>query len=112
MTSNEGTPARFSQVTQNIKDVKYKCAETYEILSNNIPLEMRDITSDNLDEKTLCYVDGVRAEIEAAETPILTDEETLTCQFLAELKDKTSKVEDLIAFKRGLVLDLEDEIGR
>lgn len=112
MASNNATAATNAALSQEIKDKRAQCMEMCNIIVNNTPTEVQGLTADNLDLKSLCYMDGVRADIESSETQVTSDSNLVTSQFLTELDDNISQIEELIAYERGLVRDTDAEILR
>lgn len=97
-------------ISSEIKRLQQKCLDVCEIIENT-PFDA-SLTPDNVGEKALNYVEGLRVEIENSQTQIPTDENLIVSQLLADMKVKTEQVEELIAFTRGSILDVENEIQR
>ncbi|XP_045452933.1 uncharacterized protein LOC123662088 [Melitaea cinxia] len=97
-------------ISSEIKRLQQRCLDVCEIIENT-PFDA-SLTPDNVGEKALNYVEGLRVEIENSQTQIPTDENLIVSQLLADMKVKTEQVEELIAFTRGSILDVENEIQR
>lgn len=97
-------------LSEEIKRLQLRCLDTCNIIENS-PLDAA-ITPNNIGVKALSYVEGVRTEIQNSNTPIPTDENLIITEFLAEMKDKTEQVEELAAFTRGTIYDVDKEIQR
>nr|XP_053613689.1 uncharacterized protein LOC128677104 [Plodia interpunctella] len=98
-------------IKREIKALQARCVDTYNVIDNS-PSDIPHITPDNANEKALCYVEGLKSDIENSNTPIITDHNLLTSQFLKEIKDKSIQVEELTAYTRGSIRDIENEINR
>ncbi|CAH0728158.1 unnamed protein product, partial [Brenthis ino] len=105
-----GSLAALYGLSEEIKRLKLRCLDACNIIENS-PLDA-NITPNNIGDKALCYVEGLRTEIQNSITIIPTDENLIISQFLAEIKDKTEQVEELAAFTRGSICDVDKEIQR
>lgn len=112
MSSNDLNIETYNSLKQKNNNLKAQCKESYLRISNNTPIELTDINDENKKEKILCYVDGLRADLEATETPLCLDKNLLTLQFVNDLSKTVSEVEQLLAYKQGAILDLENETLR
>ncbi|XP_046971401.1 uncharacterized protein LOC124538397 [Vanessa cardui] len=93
-----------------IKRLQERCLDICNIIENS-PFDAA-ISVNNVGEKALSYVEGLRAEIQNSTTHIPIDENLIVTQFLAELKEKTEQVKEFTAFTRGTILDIDNEIRR
>ncbi|XP_059058277.1 uncharacterized protein LOC131851748 [Achroia grisella] len=109
--SNNRNKETQEDLKRKIKALQSKCVDTCNVIENS-PLNTHLITPDNVSEKSLCYVEGLRSDIENSSTAIITDENLLTAQFLSEMTEKTTQIEDLTAYTKGLVHDVDAEINR
>lgn len=107
---NERNIETQQALKRELKVLQGRCVEAINIIEN-APLETH-IDPEIVSEKALCYVEGLRTEIENSNTPITTDENLLTSQFLNEMKEKTSQVEELAAFFQGTIYDVDAQIFR
>lgn len=98
-------------IKREVKLIKNRCVDACNIIEN-APIDTQFMTPDNLEEKKLCYLEGVRTDIDNSNTPIVTDDNLLTSQFLHEVKQRTTEVEELIAYTRGSIHDVDNEINR
>ncbi|XP_013193711.1 uncharacterized protein LOC106137432 [Amyelois transitella] len=98
-------------IKREIKALQARCVDTYNVIDNS-PSDIPYITPENANEKALCYIEGLKSEIENSNTPITTDDNLLTSQFLNEIKEKTKQVEELAAYTKGAIHDVENEINR
>lgn len=97
-------------LSQEIKRIQERCLDTCNIIEN-APFDA-SITPHNIGEKALCYVEGLRTELQNSNAAIPTDENLIVTQFLAEMKNKTKQAEELTAFTRGNIFDIDNEIQR
>lgn len=97
---------------QQLNSLKGQCEESYLSTVNNRLHELKKITSENSKERTLCYVDGLRAGLEVSETPVNLDKNLVLIQFMEEMKKRISDTHELIAYNRGIILDYDTEILR
>ncbi|CAH2094265.1 unnamed protein product [Euphydryas editha] len=97
-------------ISSEIKRLQERCLDVCNIIENS-PLDAT-LTPNNIGEKALSYVEGLRVEVENSQTQIPTDENLIVSQFLAELKEKTKQVEELTEFTRASILDVQNEIKR
>ncbi|KAM3958860.1 uncharacterized protein ACR2FA_007110 [Aphomia sociella] len=109
--SNERNKETQEDLKQKIKALQTQCVETCNIIENS-PINLHLINPDNVNDKSLCYIEGIRSDIEDSNTPIITDDNLLTSQFLYEMIEKTKHVEELTAYTKGLVHDVDTEINR
>lgn len=110
MSSDRNNETRDA-VKREIKDIQARCKHECYVIAN-CPLEAPTVTSEQINEKTLCYIEGLGTQIQNSHTPITADDNILTSQFLKEIKDKTKQVEDYTAFMRGSINDINAEINR
>ncbi|XP_063831564.1 uncharacterized protein LOC135080770 [Ostrinia nubilalis] len=108
---NERNTEMQESLRREVNLLQKRCVEACNIIENT-PTHTELITPDNVGEKTLCYIEGVRTDIDNSNTPIVTDDNLLTSQFLNEIKHRTLEVEELIAYTRGSIHDVENEINR
>lgn len=106
----EGNTQTQQALRQEIKALQSRCVEACNIIENAPP--ETSVTDENVEHKSLCYVEGLRTEIINSNTPINTDDNLITSQFLNEIKEKTVQIEELEAFTRGSIYDLDAEINR
>lgn len=97
-------------VSDEIRALQERCIEAIDVVGNLI--SNADTSSENVAEKALNYTEGLRTEIQNSNTPIITDENRLTAQFLHELKEKTTHIKEMTAFLKGSVFDVDSEIER
>lgn len=109
--SNNYNKETQEELKRKVKALQSKCLDTCNIIEN-LPLNSHLINPDNVHEKSLCYVEGLRTDIENSITPLVTDDNLLTAQFLCEMTQKTSEVEELTAYTKGLIHDVDTEIIR
>lgn len=107
--SNERDSHTKQEISGEIKVLRERCIEAINTIVNSPNLYT---SRENVTEKTLKYVEGLRTEIDNSNTPITTDENLLTAHFLHELKEKTTHVKEMTAFLRGCVSDVNSEIDR
>ncbi|XP_026491018.1 uncharacterized protein LOC113397079 [Vanessa tameamea] len=93
-----------------IKRLQERCLDICNIIENS-PFDAT-ISVNNVGERALSYVEGLRAEIQNSTTHIPIDENLIVTQFLAEIKEKTEQVKEFTAFTRGTILDIDNEIQR
>ncbi|XP_075982898.1 uncharacterized protein LOC142981098 [Anticarsia gemmatalis] len=98
-------------VKREIKEIQARCMHAWNVIDNS-PLDAPNTSLEQINEKTLCYIEGLRTEVQNNDTPITADDNLLTSQFLKEIQDKTVQVEELTAFTRGSIHDLDTEINR
>lgn len=111
MSSNDANLETYNSIKEEISRVKEECKVSYSIISNN-PSDLSSITAENKFDKMLCYVDGLRVDIEKSETTICTDDNLLTLRYVNMLKDRVQKLEHLVAYKRGLLAEIDGETSR
>lgn len=97
-------------ISSELKRLQQRCLDVCGIIENT-PFDA-PLTPDNVGENTLNYVEGLRVEIENSQTQITTDVNLVVSQLLADTKVMTEQVEELVAFTRGSILDVENEIQR
>lgn len=97
-------------VSNDIRVLRENCIKALNIIENS-PLDTYT-SSEDVTEKALNYVEGLRTEILNSSTPITTDENLLTAQFLNELKEKTTQVKEFSAFLAGSIFDVDSVIDR
>lgn len=109
MSKFDGNKETKEALSRELKSLKERCVYACNVIENS-----RDIglIPNNIEEKSLNYVEALRTEIQTSNTNINTDNNLLTSQFLSEMKEKTEQVEELIAFTKGSIYDLEAEIER
>ncbi|XP_072930206.1 uncharacterized protein [Epargyreus clarus] len=110
MMSNSSNSETKEALSREIKQVQLRCLDTCNIIVNS-PIDAL-ISPNNVDEKAVSYVEGLRTDIQNSSTPIITDSNLITTQFLTEMKQKTEQVDELIAFTRGSIYDVDKEIER
>ncbi|CAB3246448.1 unnamed protein product [Arctia plantaginis] len=110
MLTNSNTETQDA-VKREIKEIQGRCMHAWNVIDNS-PLDAPNLSLDQINEKSLRYIEGLRTEIQNTDTPIPADANLLTSQFLKELHDKTVQVEELTAFTRGSIHDLDTEINR
>lgn len=98
-------------VKREIKEIQARCKHEWNVIDNS-PLDAPNVTLEQINEKKLCYLLGLGTEIQNSNTPITVDDNLLTSQFLTEIKDKTTQVEEYTAFMRGSIHDMDAEINR
>ncbi|CAG9138776.1 unnamed protein product, partial [Plutella xylostella] len=54
----------------------------------------------------------MRTDLESTEVPIVANENLITSQYLTDTEQKIKQMEELIAYKRGLILDIDCETSR
>lgn len=79
---------------------------------DNSPLEEPNLSMEDVHERTINYIEGLRNEVQNSNTPITADDNLLTSQFLNEIKEKTGQVEEYTAFMKGSIHDIDAEINR
>ncbi|XP_034833844.1 uncharacterized protein [Maniola hyperantus] len=112
---NNKIGSKFNEATKEalshgIKKLRERCIDTYNIIENCNPEQ--DISPNNVGQKALSYLEGLRTQVQSSETVIPTDENLIINQFLAEMKLKNEEVPKLIAFTKGAILDVDNEIQR
>lgn len=110
MMTNSNTETQEA-VKREIKEIQARCIHAWQVIDNS-PLDAPTVSLEQINEKSLRYIEGLRTEIQNTDTPIPVDANLLTSQFLKELHDKTTQVEELTAFTRGSIHDLDTEINR
>lgn len=108
--SNERNTETQQALRQEIKAVQSRCIEACNAIENAPP--EAPITDENVRHKSLCYIEGLRTEINNSHTPINTDVNLITSQFLNGVKEKTAQIEELEVFTRGSIYDIDAEINR
>lgn len=98
-------------VKREIKEIQARCMHEWNVIDNS-PLDAPNVSLEQIKEKTLCYIEGLRTEIQNSNTPITADSNILTSQFLKEITEKTGQVEEFAAFMRGSIHDIDTEINR
>ncbi|KAJ8724162.1 hypothetical protein PYW07_008142 [Mythimna separata] len=98
-------------VKREIKEIQARCKHEWNVIDNS-PLVAPNVSLDQINEKMLCYIEGMGSEIQNSNTPITVDDNLLTSQFLKEIKDKTNQVEEYTAFMKGSIHDIDAEINR
>nr|XP_021184946.1 uncharacterized protein LOC110372510 [Helicoverpa armigera] len=98
-------------VRREIKELQARCLHQWKVIDNS-PLEAPCESLEEINEKKLCYLEGLGMEIQNSNTPITLDENLLTSQFLKEITDKTAQVEEYTAFIKGSIHDTDAEINR
>ncbi|XP_050354366.1 uncharacterized protein LOC126776117 [Nymphalis io] len=109
MSSTLNTETK-ENLSSEIKRLQERCLDICNIIENS-PFDA-SISVNNVGEKALSYVEGLRAEIQNSTTHIPTDENLIVTQYLAEIKKKTEQVEEFTAFTKGSIHDIEIEIKR
>ncbi|XP_049877611.1 uncharacterized protein LOC126374884 [Pectinophora gossypiella] len=97
-------------ISREIKNIQSRCVEAINIVEN-APPEM-SIAPENVTGKSLCYVEGLRTELQNSNTVISTDDNLLTAQFLCDIKEKTNQMQEVAAFLKGAIYDVDAEINR
>ncbi|GBP22856.1 b(0,+)-type amino acid transporter 1 [Eumeta japonica] len=92
----------YSLLQDEIKHLKAKCREAYNTLEN--------VKQSNENENMLRYVDGCRVELENLIVNRITDDNRSTSLFAEEHKERISHMKQLIAYKRGVIYDIDQEI--
>ena len=110
MSSDRNIETRDA-VKREIKEIQARCKNEFNVI-HNAPLEAPNLSLEQINEKTLCYIEGLGTQIQNSNTPITADDNLLTSQFLKEIKDKTNQVEEYTAFMRGSINDINAEINR
>lgn len=95
---------------REIKEIQARCMHQWQVIDNS-PLEPT-ISSEQINERTIRYLEGLRTEVQNTDTPIIADDNLLTSQFLKEMQTKSNQIEELIAFKKGSIHNLDTEINR
>lgn len=108
--SNERDSHTKQEISGEIKVLRERCIEAINTIENS-PFNMYT-SQENVTEKTIKYVEGLRTEIDNSNTPITTDENLLTAHFLHELKEKTTHVKEMTVFLKGCISDVDSEIDR
>lgn len=108
--SSERDVVTKQAVSNEITALRVRCVEALNIIENS-PLDIYTST-ENVTTKSLAYVEGVRTVIQDSSTPIPTDKNLLTAQFLNEIKEKTIQVKEINAFLRGCASDVDSENNR
>lgn len=98
-------------VKRELKEIKARCKHEWNVIDNS-PLDAPNVSLEQINEKTLCYIEGLGTEIQNSYTPITVDGNLLTSQFLKEIKEKTKQVEEYTAFMRGSIHDIDTQINR
>ncbi|CAD0203718.1 unnamed protein product [Chrysodeixis includens] len=98
-------------VKREIKGIQARCMREWNIIDNS-PLDEPNVSLEDVHEKTLNYIEGLRNEVQNSNTPITADDNLLTSQFLNEIKEKTGQVEEFTAFMKGSIHDIDAEINR
>lgn len=98
-------------VKREIKETQARCKHMWNVIDNS-PLDAPNVSLEQINEKSLCYVDGLRTELLNTDTPIPADINLLTSQFLKEIEEKGTQIEELIAYTKGSINDLNTEINR
>lgn len=99
-------------LANEIKALQAQCTDHCYMIDNAAPMEIRTINARNSNDKKLGYVDSLAKNIQNDETPIITDSNINTSLFLSELTEKIGHVEEMTAFTRGAVQDVENENNR
>ncbi|KAH9630059.1 hypothetical protein HF086_008029 [Spodoptera exigua] len=110
MSSDRNKETRDA-VKREIKEIQARCKHEWNVIDNS-PLDTPNIDLQQINEKALCYIEGLGTEIQNSNTPITADDNLLTSQFLKEIRDKTNQVEEYTAFVRGSIHDIDAEINR
>ncbi|XP_068619044.1 uncharacterized protein [Battus philenor] len=95
-------------LSKQLKSLKGQCAEAYNVIDN----ANRNSVSNDTQSKDSNFIEALRTQISTSDTAINTDKNLLTSQFLAEMKEKTEQVKELIAFTKGSIYDMDAEIQR
>ncbi|XP_045537906.1 uncharacterized protein LOC123721883 [Papilio machaon] len=104
VNSSVRTKEVLSQELRSLRDRSVHICKAIESSPNEVLIPNKD--------KTLNYVAGLQKELETSNTTITTDNNLLTTQFLSEMKERTDDVEKHIAFTKGLIHDVDEEIER
>lgn len=112
MANNNGNSQTNTALAEETKELKNRCNEVRNIISNTADIELTRYTVDNLQEKSSCYLEGLRTDLESTEVPIVANENLITSQYLTDTEQKIKQLEELIAYKRGLILDIDAETSR
>ncbi|CAK1583252.1 unnamed protein product [Parnassius mnemosyne] len=94
-------------LSRELKLLQERCIDAYNVIENSPDVSL---IPNNTEAKALNYVEALRTDIQNSHTAITTDSNLLTSQFLAEMKEKTEQVEELIAFTKGSIHDLDAKI--
>lgn len=110
MTSKHNAET-LDALKREIKTLQNNCLNVCNIIEN-APPETPSTNQDEISDKCLSYIQALKTEIENPNTIITTDENLLTSQFLNEIKEKTGQIEELTAFTKGSIRDVDEEIMR
>ncbi|XP_041969261.1 uncharacterized protein LOC121726097 [Aricia agestis] len=99
-----------ANLSKNIQHLHEKCVDVFNIITN-APLD-DGISPESIGEKALCYVEGLRTNIQNANTDVINDENLILNEFLAESKERQVQIKELTAFTRGAIFEIEYEIKR
>lgn len=110
MSSDRNKETRDA-VKREIKEIQARCKHEWNVIDNS-PLDAPNIDLEQINEKALCYIEGLGTGIQNSNTPITADDNLLTSQFLKEIRDKTGQVEEYTAFVRGSIHDIDAEVNR
>jgi hypothetical protein len=109
--SNDQNTETQDLLKREIKTLKSHCVDAIHVIEN-APIDTQYVTPENVPQKKLCYIEGLRRDIENSNSRIITDENLLSAQFLNDMKRKTTEVEELTAYTRGCIHDVDKEITR
>lgn len=97
---------------QEIKAIQAKCVNTCKIIENAPQHALTASSEEITNKKIRNYIEGLRTEVQNSSTLVITDGNLLTSQFLVEMKQKTEQLEEMKAFVKGNIHDMNAEINR
>lgn len=108
--SSDRNIATQESLKREIKAIQSKCMVSCQ---RSVPLDALTTTSEEIATLRINnYIKALRTEVLNSKTAISMDENLLTSQFLIEMKKKTEHVEDMVAFTKGNIHDMNAEINR
>lgn len=110
--SSDRNNETLESLKREIKAIQTNCVNTCHIIENAPPdaptVASEEITTMRINN----YIEGLRTEVQDSNTPFSTDDNLLTIQFLIEMKKKNEEIEELVAFTKGNIHDMNAEINR